>query len=267
MHCFRAFTIRLALSCAVLTSTLSSAQAAFRVISDIDDTIKITSVHNPISTIWNTIFEMKAFAGMPELYQALMKQTDFKSIDYVSAAPLIVEQRFNRFLRTRGFPEGRLHLRAGSAEDRQEYKLRVIRDLLKEFPDDEFIFLGDDQELDPTIYFTLYLENPGRVREIYIRSVRQSRMPSAIYTFVTAFDVARMEFEFLRMNLSDTETVAGAVLKEKRDGRVLPDFQSCPLPPIVKTPNERVIELQKQVDTRINGICERRAIYPLVGVN
>ncbi len=266
MQSFKALRVRVALFITVLGVSLTQAEAGFRVVSDVDDTIKITSVRSPISTIWHTLFEMKAFAGMPELYQALMKLEGFQSVDYVSAAPAIVQNRFNRFLRTRGFPEGRLHLRSGG-EDKQTYKLRVIRDLLNEFPNDEFILLGDDQELDPTIYFTLFLENPGRIREIYIRSVQQARMPSAVYTFVTAFDVARMEFEFLRMGLKDAEKVALAVLAEKRDRRVLPDFQSCPLPPLVKTENERVIELQKKIDTRINDICVQRAIFPLAGTN
>lgn len=239
----------------------STSYAGFRVVSDVDDTIKITSVRDPVSAVWNTLFHLKTFAGMPELYQALMAAPEFKSIDYVSAAPKIVEPQFSRFFKKHGFPSGRIHLR-GMNEAKEAYKLRVIKDLLAEFPDDEFILIGDDQELDPTVYFTLFLENPGRIREIYIRSVRRVRMPSAVYTFVTAFDIARMEFEFQRMDEREVEKIGLTVLEEKRDSRVMPNFQTCPQAAILRTTHERVIELQKRIDSRINEICDRRGLIP-----
>lgn len=245
----------LALAFSVQTS---SAWAGIHVVSDIDDTIKITSVRDPVSSVWNTFIEPKAFAGMPELFQALSRLPDYRAIDYVTAEPDFLQNKVERFLAKKKFPLGPVHLRGN--ESKETYKMRVIRDLLKQYPEDTFLLFGDDQEFDPTVYFTLYLENPGRIREIYIRSVRQARLPSAVYTFVTAFDVARMEFEFLRMDLEKVESVASAVLGESRDRRVLPQFQACPPPAVVQTENERVIELQKQVDSRINAICKRRGL-------
>ncbi len=57
----------------ILTLVLSFNASALTVISDLDDTLKITNVASKPRAVWNALFNKNAFKGMPELMEKFDK--------------------------------------------------------------------------------------------------------------------------------------------------------------------------------------------------
>lgn len=123
-----------------------------------------------ISDINNTIRAGGAVAGMPEAYQRLAKQG--AQFHYVSFSTVSEHDEIAGFIKQSGFPEGTLHLREeGSGGSPSQSKPPVIKKLLADNPDAEFILIADSGWEDPEIYGDIARENKTRIRHIYIRNV------------------------------------------------------------------------------------------------
>jgi phosphatidate phosphatase APP1 len=164
-------------------------QRGLSVVSDIDDTIKITSARDHRELLLNTFARpFVAVTNMAKLYQSWRSQ-DAAEFHYLSAGPWQLYPALDGFLRTNGFPEGTVALRAirireelfGSGAS-EEYKLTELRQLLAQFPERDFILVGDSGEKDPEIYGTIFREFPGRIRRIFIRGVTGDAPKSLRYS-------------------------------------------------------------------------------------
>ncbi len=150
------------------------------VISDIDDTIKISNVSDKKEMIRNTFLRpYKAVPGMARLYTRWEKRG--ASFHYVSGSPWHLYLPLNDFIETGGFPDGSLYLKEFRLKDTSglnfivgdnfSYKLRIIEGILQNSPKTSFILVGDSGERDPEVYARILKNYPGRVRAIYIREV------------------------------------------------------------------------------------------------
>jgi len=150
------------------------------VISDIDDTIKVTDVRDRDELLANTFLrEYRAVRGMSEVYAALAAQG--AAFHYVSGSPQPLHEPLRTFLFERaGFPAGSLHLQGARLADGEildllepsvEHKLASIRALLAAFPGRRFLLIGDSGEADASIYTTIENEHPDQVLGILIRDV------------------------------------------------------------------------------------------------
>ena len=148
------------------------------VISDVDDTIKISGVGSREELLRNTF--VKAFApvdGMARVYQDWARRWD-ASFHYVSASPSQLYPALAAFVVTNQFPAGTFHLRPfewkrsffspGSDHVRQ-YKVGVIQKFLTTFPARRFVLVGDAGELDPEVYGEFARRHPSQIAKIYIR--------------------------------------------------------------------------------------------------
>jgi len=159
------------------------------VISDIDDTVKITDVRNQQEVLLNTFLRpFKAVPGMAERYQNLARdpQTRFH---YLSSSPIQLLPALADFLRDAGFPPGSMHLREsttwrtvipGNGESRA-HKLAAIERLLEDFPLRRFLLIGDSGDLDPEIYGEVARTRPERVEGVVIRDVTGEGRDAARY--------------------------------------------------------------------------------------
>ncbi len=150
------------------------------VISDIDDTIKITEVANRRKMLRNTFLEN--FAGVPEmaaLYRHWRK-TRGAAFHYVSASPWHLYPFLAEFLQSQGFPDGTFHLRDfrlmigdlhHTLRPSRRIKLAHARALMQQFPQRKFILVGDSGESDAAIYARLFTEFPRQVEKICIRNI------------------------------------------------------------------------------------------------
>ena len=160
------------------------------VISDIDDTIKISEVTDKKALLRNTF--TKAFEpvpGMAEVYQDWSSRLNAQ-FHYVSASPWQLYLPLAEFVQTNGFPQGTFHLKPFRVKDDsffdlfkspERYKQGVIEPLLKHFPKRQFILVGDSGERDPEIYGGLARHYPDQVKRVLIRDVTGEGADAARY--------------------------------------------------------------------------------------
>ncbi|MDO6460509.1 App1 family protein [Granulosicoccaceae sp. 1_MG-2023] len=166
-------------------------ETGLSVISDIDDTLKITGLTEGEQTILRrTFFEpFRAVPCMAAFYRSFPEGTVFH---YVSGTPWQLYPPVADFLFTEaGFPRGSVHMKTvrthpfspstyrdlaalvlGEARDVTfAQKLAQIRSIVADFPRREFILVGDSGEMDPEIFSRIREAFPRQVRAIYIRDV------------------------------------------------------------------------------------------------
>lgn len=159
------------------------------VVSDIDDTIKVTHVADREIMLVNTF--LLAFRAVPDMAAAYRNwEKAGASFHYVSASPWQLYDPLSQFLATEGFPQGTFHLKTFRLKDSSflnlfdgpyEYKLAILDPLLKAFPQRRFIFVGDSGEKDPEVYSHLARQYPKQVLKIHIRDVTDEPADSPRY--------------------------------------------------------------------------------------
>lgn len=147
------------------------------VLSDVDDTIKITEVHDKAQLIENVFAKPpRATAGVPALYQRWAKQG--AAFHYVSNSPLPLLGAIERFIDTAGYPEGSIQLKPfrwtdGSFLDLlaapEDHKQEVIGQHIERFERRRFVLVGDTGERDPEIYAAVRRTYGERVAKIVLR--------------------------------------------------------------------------------------------------
>jgi phosphatidate phosphatase APP1 len=151
------------------------------VISDIDDTVKISNVLNKKELIKNTFLKpYKTTKGMPEYYKEL--QDDGAFFHYVSASPWQLYPSLKPFLDD-NYPQGTISLRNFRIKDSsiikflqssEEYKIKLIKEIIQRYPKHDFILIGDSGEHDPEVYAKIYNQFKGSNITIMIRAVKGS---------------------------------------------------------------------------------------------
>ena len=160
------------------------------VISDIDDTIKVSDVRERKELLRNTFCRpYQAVPGMAEQYRKWEKSAGAR-FHYVSATPWQLYLPLSEFIRSNRFPEGTFQLKLFRWKDQtffdlfkspEHFKLSAIRPLFERFPNRKFVLVGDSGEKDPEIYAALAREFPQQVTHIYIRDTTSQPQDSARY--------------------------------------------------------------------------------------
>lgn len=154
--------------------------AGLSVISDIDDTIKVTEIHDKKATVRNTFLEeFRPVPGMAELYEKWAEYPG-AAFHYLSCSPWQLYDALEEFRRSAGFPAGSFHLKGLRLKDGslfdffdapEAHKRAVIDWLLESCPTRRFILVGDSGQDDPEIYGEIARRHPGRIVRIFIRNV------------------------------------------------------------------------------------------------
>jgi len=160
------------------------------IVSDIDDTIKVTEVTNRRAMLRNTFLEtFKPVPHMAEVYRGWAAEAGVR-VCYLSAGPWQLFAPLSAFLQTNGFPAGALLLREFRWKDESffnlfarpdAYKTAAIEDLLRRFPQRRFVLVGDAGERDPEIYAGLARQHPEQITRVFIRDVTGATPQSERY--------------------------------------------------------------------------------------
>lgn len=164
--------------------TFFSEAEGWAVISDIDDTIKVTKTNELIGVLRSTfVDDPRPIPGMPEFYRFVQNQiTSTSPFFYLSASPYNLYP-FLRDFRDSHYPQGQLILRDTSwmslpglfttiTLGTQEYKTDRIRKIHHWLPKKSFIVIGDSTQTDPEAYGEAYRRyGPKWIRLILIRRV------------------------------------------------------------------------------------------------
>ena len=163
------------------------------VISDIDDTIKVTEIPaGPEIVIRNTF--LRNYKAAPEMAQKYGAWSD-ASFHYVSGGPWQMYGPLSGFLidGKDGFPEGSFHMKSvqknlfsksswkdltdliTNSEQTFDHKVAQISLIMMRFPRRRFILVGDSGEKDPEVYRAIQAKFPEQVQEIWIRDIVNDR--------------------------------------------------------------------------------------------
>lgn len=200
------------------------------IISDVDDTIKLTNVLATKPTIvFNGLFRETAFSGMSELYQEFSDPDT--SIVYISGSPQAIRSRVKEFLEENEFPQkNQLILRSSVKEDIIEYKLESIRKMIRATKPEKIILIGDDTEHDPEIYETIASEYSSKVDGIYIRAIQNRELPNVegLKNFFSPVEIATNEL--LKGNLAKDSVlkVARGFILQTNDSKLSISKRYCP---------------------------------------
>jgi hypothetical protein len=150
------------------------------VVSDIDDTIKVSMVTNKQELLKNTFTRpFRSVSGMAALYQH-WRERHGAAFHYVSASPWQLYAPLAEFARRNAFPAGSFHLKEFRWRDEtflnlfgspEEYKVATIEPLLRAAPQRRFVLMGDSGERDPEAYGELARRHPQQITAIFIREL------------------------------------------------------------------------------------------------
>lgn len=160
-------------------------------ISDIDDTIMVS--HS--ATIGRRLRELfiknprtrRTFADTRTLYNKLaLSHTDLghpNPFFYVSSSEWNLYDYLVETFRFNGLPEGTFLLNqikrwrdlVKTGKTGHEGKLIRVMRILDAFPNQKFVFFGDNSQQDPHIYTTIAGKYPDKIVAIYIRNIRKEK--------------------------------------------------------------------------------------------
>lgn len=154
------------------------------IISDVDDTVMVTTLPRPLLAAWNT-FVLDEHArvptpGMAVLLDRLSGAHEGAPMIYLSTGAWNVAPTLTRFLSRNLYPAGALLLTDwGPTHDRwfrsgRDHKRANLRRLALEFPDIRWILIGDDGQHDEAIYSEFQRDFPGNVAAVAIRQLSPS---------------------------------------------------------------------------------------------
>lgn len=163
------------------------------VISDIDDTIKVTDIPAGPEVVMRNTF-LRDYKAAPEMVEKYREWSD-ASFHYVSGGPWQMYGPLSEFLidSKDRFPEGSFHMKSvrtnllsrsswrdltdliTNSEQTFDHKVAQISLILERFPRRKFILVGDSGEKDPEVYRAIRAKFPEQVQEIWIRDIVNDR--------------------------------------------------------------------------------------------
>ncbi len=178
---------------------IPSTEAAYGIISDIDDTILHTGVASLFKwrVIVNTFFKnfdkRLPLQGTVDFYKKLQSGKSNKAIHpifYVSNSPWNLYDYLSAFLTKNTFPRGPILLRDfrtpfdKTPKPKVPHKQSEIINLLTVYPNLNFILIGDSGEKDADIYTAIAHNHPNRIIAIYLRNVHHKRKEKRVRSLI-----------------------------------------------------------------------------------
>lgn len=247
------FKVGFSMSAILFLSSFSEARQIL-LVSDLDDTIKITHVGSTGSMVANEFWHRLTFLGMQDLYSELMNHNkaeqakDPMKFVYLSAFPDLLLSRVRHFItETNKFPGGDFIARSTGkivkGENPFDFKSEELEELGHNNPEADFLLIGDDTEFDPEVYDGFQKKfGESRVLGIYIHQINRQRkdhgtdrkLPETvepnkpITPYLTAFEVALKEVENSRLSPEQAVRIGRGIIDQNRPDLLIPDYMNCP---------------------------------------
>mmetsp|Transcript_42048 Transcript_42048/g.127522 ORF Transcript_42048/g.127522 Transcript_42048/m.127522 type:complete len:432 (-) Transcript_42048:895-2190(-) len=167
-------------------------ETGLSVVSDIDDTVKLSDVLDKKTLIRNTFLkEFESVPGMSDVYRRWADERNAR-FHFVSSSPWQLFEDLRSFLTEDGFPSlSTFHLKSVRLKDRtvlnllkdpKENKVQVIESILSSYPKRTFVLVGDTGERDPEVYGEVARRYPNQVLRVFLRNVTGETKGSARFT-------------------------------------------------------------------------------------
>lgn len=169
-------------------------QLAF--ISDIDDTVLISHSATILKRMRELLaknpYKRKLFSSAATWYQLLALSGTSKRMPnpffYVSSSEWNLYGNIMRIFEFNLLPQGALllsHLKQfheifKTGKTKHESKKERIARIMRVFPHQKFVLIGDNSQRDPMIYAAIVEEFPGRVFAVFIRNIRKRKSKTTL---------------------------------------------------------------------------------------
>jgi hypothetical protein len=233
-----------------------SAQASITLVSDLDDTIKITNSGQEVDGTINALFSKEVFTGMPEFLNAAKMYVD--EIHVLSASPTFLRYFIEKTFQKKEIEVDSLILRdLLRRQSKIEYKVKELKRLFEENSADDFILVGDDVGQDPEAYDEIQRLYPNRVLASYIHVINGRDIPRSSIRYWTSFDLVLREYLAGRMADSNVNESIEKLLSETKMKLIFPNFAQCPKTPAVYMWQLRTAFAREatQVMKKLNWYC------------
>jgi hypothetical protein len=204
-----------------------SAQAGVSIISDLDDTIKITNAADIFRAGVNGFFSTNIYTGMDDFFIESTLEGEDDQTFVVTSSPLFLKKQVSGLLRKHKIHTDSVTLRNVAKEKSHVFKKRVIREILSK-SDDDFILIGDDVNEDHLIYDEIAKEYPERIKSSYIHVVKGRTLPASVIPYWSSFDLTLRENLAGRLPFSAVTRVARKILSHQKLKEIMPSFAFCP---------------------------------------
>jgi phosphatidate phosphatase APP1 len=156
------------------------------IISDIDDTVRVTGVESKSRMLRTTLLEpFEAVCGMATVFRNWVAEG--ATLHFVSSTPWHFNGPLLEFFAAAGFPPATLALKKIRLKDRSirniladasRTKPPKLEALLSAYPERTFVLVGDSGEKDPEIYADLLRRHPSRIERVLIRNLAGAGLDS-----------------------------------------------------------------------------------------
>ncbi|RVD89778.1 uncharacterized protein DFL_000771 [Arthrobotrys flagrans] len=175
-----------------------SIPTGFGVISDVDDTIKVSHVLDKKKNL-QAVFvdDHQAVNGMPELYSKLDVELGNPAWFYLTGSPYQLYPSLRKFIFDT-YPKGPMITKnltftdftnmfkyVADDEILGNYKITQLEKLRSFYPEKKFITIGDSTQADPEVYAEIARRYPDSIQCIFIRKVDDA--DNREERFITAF--------------------------------------------------------------------------------
>ena len=186
------------------------AEDATVLISDVDDTIKISEVYISESRLLaNTFYNTaEAVPEMVQRFQEVKEQYSDVNFFYVSGSPKQLFNTIEDFINESGYPDGAVYLRefvlSPVAEELYDFfdanatykhKVEAITSIIDDFPLADVMLVGDTGEKDPEVYSYIQSLYPRQVKRVYLQNVSDENLSNS--RFKGLFDTTITEVQLL----------------------------------------------------------------------
>lgn len=163
--------------------------ASIRVITDIDDTVKLSNITSGARAVFRNVFvkdlEETTIPEMGIWYQSMWERG--VRFHYVSNSPFELLPVIKEFLQISDLPQGSIALKSYNGRsffnallsDPATRKRANVVDVLDGFPDSKFILIGDSGEQDLELYASIAMERPQQILAVFIRDVHDAGLADA----------------------------------------------------------------------------------------
>lgn len=206
--------------------------SALTVVSDYDDTIKISNSNETVDSVRRSMFSREVFYGAREYFHLVEAQGVRWWV--LSGAPKMAMSSVRKTLAKHSMHPSEIVLRKyPNGPDVFEHKVKVLRNFLYRAAGEQLVLIGDDQQKDPEAYLQIAREFPGRVLAIYIHRVQnrpvESRPGDSIDFFWTWQELVWKEFVRARIPAQDLLKYEAIWERaEIKRAEVFPGFAACP---------------------------------------
>lgn len=205
---------------------ISNSYAKIIIVSDLDDTLKVTKVVSNSSMVWNGLFTKKVYAGIPLVLESLQMYVDETIV--VTSSPTFVRSNILGLFEKFNIKVDQLVTRnILTQRSSRDFKFNKIVEIIDHNPEAKFILIGDNSENDPFIYQKVQQLYPKQILTIYMHKVVDRKNLPGQVSWISTLDIIYNEYLLKRVNVHELIKQYNE-LKDSKLSQIVPSKIYCP---------------------------------------